>query len=73
MNKITTSKDDGIGVVRQSVDFTKSVDPRSGSSLNIPKCSYESDNVTTYVLKSVWSTALNNFIFPPYVECEYVD
>lgn len=72
MSNILISKQNGIGVVLQNPNFSKNVDPTSGKSLNYPSCSDISDNLTTYVLKSTWVTALNNYLFPPYVECEYV-
>lgn len=72
MNQILTSKQDGIGVVNQNAPYNKVVREQKGT-LNLPRCSYESDSVTTYVLKSVWHQELNSFLFPPYVECEYVD
>ena len=37
------------------------------------KCSPESDGTTTYVQKKEWDGATENYKFPPYVDCEYVN
>jgi hypothetical protein len=37
------------------------------------KCSPESDGTTTYVQKKEWDGVTENYKFPPYVDCEYVN
>jgi hypothetical protein len=37
------------------------------------KCSLESDGTTTYVQKKEWDDVVENYKFPPFVECEYVN
>ena len=37
------------------------------------KCSPESDGTTTYVQLKIWDGSKENYKFPPYVECEYVN
>lgn len=37
------------------------------------KCSPESDGTTTYVQKKEWIVAAENYQFPPFVDCEYVN
>lgn len=37
------------------------------------KCSPESDGTTTYVQKKEWAVDIENYKFPPYVDCEYVN
>lgn len=37
------------------------------------KCSPESDGTTTYVQKKEWDENVENYKFPPYVDCEYVN
>ncbi len=37
------------------------------------KCSPESDGTTTYVQKKDWDGVTENYKFPPYVDCEYVN
>lgn len=37
------------------------------------KCSPESDGTTTFVQKKEWDEAIENYKFPPYVDCEYVN
>jgi hypothetical protein len=35
-------------------------------------CSEVSDNKTTYVQKKEWDIALQQYKYPPYVDCDYV-
>jgi hypothetical protein len=55
----------------------KNLDKKDGKALqrNVDsiKCSKESDGTTTYVQKKEWDEAVENYKFPPYVECEYVN
>lgn len=55
----------------------KNLDRRDGRALqrNVDaiKCSPESDGTTTYVQKKEWVEAVENYNFPPYVDCEYVN
>lgn len=37
------------------------------------KCSPESDGTTTFVQKKEWDENVENYKFPPYVDCEYVN
>lgn len=36
-------------------------------------CSELSDNKTTYVQKKVWTKEIKNYLYPPYVDCGYVE
>lgn len=36
-------------------------------------CSDIHDPFTTYVRKLVWNNISKDYLFPPYVECEYVE
>jgi hypothetical protein len=55
----------------------KNLDKKDGRALqrNVDaiKCSPESDGTTTYVQKKEWDEAVENYKFPPYVLCEYVN
>lgn len=73
MKKIIVSKINEISSLRRNIPLSKNIDKPSGDSLNVVKCSETSDNLTTYVQDKIWSIELNNFIYPPYAECEYVD
>jgi hypothetical protein len=58
--------------MRSALPNTKSIDNIDGRALKKSYCSYDNDNVTTYVQKKEWVINLNDYLFPPYVECEYV-
>lgn len=55
----------------------KNLDKKDGIALkrnaDAIKCSPESDGTTTYVQKKEWDEAVENYNFPPYVLCEYVN
>jgi hypothetical protein len=55
----------------------KNLDKKDGRALqrNVDaiKCSPESDGTTTYVQKKEWVEAIENYQYPPYVDCEYVN
>lgn len=73
--KIVGSKMNGIGVMRQfkTDGKTKGIsDQISGKALKKAYCSIDNDNITTYVQKRLWVINLNDYLYPPYVECEYV-
>lgn len=36
------------------------------------KCTEITDNKTTYTQKKIWDDINEEFIFPPYAECDYV-
>jgi hypothetical protein len=74
--KIIITKINAIGALRQNIPSLLSSptnDQFSGRGLKRPYCSYDNDNVTSYVQKKEWDIALNDYLFPPYVECEYVN
>lgn len=70
--KIVVSKINTIGSMRQNIGTNKTLDKPSGRALRRIYCSIDNDNLTTYVQDKVWVITLNDFLFPPYVECEYV-
>ncbi len=70
--KTVVSKINAVGAMRQNVQSTKTIDTFSGRALRRIYCSIDNDNVTTYVQKKEWVISLNDYLFPPYVECEYV-
>jgi hypothetical protein len=70
--KIIVSKINAIGAMRQNLKSLKTTDQPSGNALRKIFCSKDNDNVTTYVQKKEWVISLNDFLFPPYVDCEYV-
>jgi len=55
----------------------KNLDKKDGIALqrkaDAIKCSIESDGTTTYVQKKEWDQNVENYKFPPFVECEYVN
>lgn len=73
-NKIIISRIDGIGVARKIVTSgkTKGIVDRFTNALT-NYCSDISDNTVTYMRKKVWDDDISDFLFPPYVECEYVE
>ena len=76
MNKrVVISRDNYTGSMRKTIAFNKSENRISGNELNIgkPYCSIDNDNITTYVQKQVWGNRIFRYIYPPYVECEYVE
>jgi hypothetical protein len=70
--KTVVSKINATGAMRQNIGATKTIDKASGRALRRIYCSIDNDNVTTYVQKKEWVISLNDFLFPPYVECNYV-
>ena len=73
MNKKTiVSKINAIGAMRENIKSTKTIDKPNGRALRKIYCSIDNDSVTTYVQKKSWVVTLNDYLFPPYVECEYV-
>jgi len=71
-NKTVITKIVTPGAMRQSVrkdDFTQRIDKRATKIA----CSAESDGVTTYVQLKEWDIETQNYLYPPYVECEYVE
>lgn len=54
-----------------SKNMTK-IDMQNAGMVSI-YCSELSDNKTTYVQEKVFDNITNTFIYPPYVECSYVD
>jgi hypothetical protein len=71
IKKTVFSKINVIGSVRQSVTTNKTLDSVGESGREI-SCSIDNDNKTTYVQQKEWDIELNDFKFPPYVECDYV-
>ena len=70
--RIVISRIKATGSMRSALPNTKSIDNIDGRALKKNYCSYDNDNVTTYVQKKEWVITLNDYLFPPYVECEYV-
>jgi hypothetical protein len=71
-NRIVVSKIRATGSMRSALPNTKTRDQIDGRALKNAYCSYDNDNITTYVQKKEWVINLNDYLFPPYVECEYV-
>jgi hypothetical protein len=71
-NRIVISRIRATGSVRMTTPTTKTIDQVDGRALKKAYCSYDNDNITTYVQKKEWAINLNDYLFPPYVECEYV-
>jgi hypothetical protein len=72
MKKTIVSKINAIGAMRQNKTNLKTIDKPSERALRQIYCSIDNDNITTYVQKKEWVITLNDYLFPPYVECEYV-
>jgi hypothetical protein len=70
--RVVISKINGTGVVRQNTTSKVFKDRFEGKLLNEPSCSIDSDNLTTYVQIREWVIDKNDYLYPPYVECEYV-
>ena len=70
--KIVISRINSIGVMRQATPNRKVIDKISDRALKKVYCSIDNDSVTTYVQKKEWVISLSDYLFPPYVECEYV-
>ena len=73
--KIVASKINAIGAMRQFKTDGKSkglFDQISDKALKKAYCSIDNDSITTYVQKKEWIPNLNEYLYPPYVECEYV-
>mgnify|MGYP001590841842 CR=1 FL=1 len=68
-----TSGPGSVSIIRSNI----SKDGISGKALETQKealkCSPESDGLTTFVQNKVWSSEINGYKFPPFVDCEYVD
>lgn len=71
--KVVISRINTAGSIRQFKTTDKSLDTFDGKSLKAVLCDSENDNKTTYVQKKIWSVTLNDYLFPPYVDCEYVN
>jgi hypothetical protein len=74
---IKQARSSGPGSVSIIRSKEKDIDKLDGKALqrNVDaiKCSPESDGTTTYVQKKEWDGDSENYKFPPYVECEYVN
>ena len=72
-NKIIISRINAVSALRNRTPGLTKTEGGRVNAADIPYCSYEHDNLTTYVRKKEWVIELNAFIFPPYVECFYVE
>jgi hypothetical protein len=76
-NIIRQARSTGPGSTSIVIGTNKTIDPKDGAALkrNVDaiKCSPESDGTTTYVQKKEWVEAIENYQYPPYVLCEYVN
>ena len=70
--RIVISRIRATGSMRSALPNTKTIDQKDGRALKKGYCSYDNDSITTYVQKKEWVINLNDYLFPPYVECEYV-
>jgi hypothetical protein len=70
--KTVISRINSIGAMRQNITGVQVNDKISGRALKKAYCSIDNDSITTYVQKKEWVISLNDYLFPPYVECEYV-
>ena len=61
-------------IVRSKEKSSGKLDGRAlDRNIEAIKCSPESDGTTTYVQKKEWNEDVENYKFPPYVNCEYVN
>jgi hypothetical protein len=76
-NIIRQARSTGPGSTSIVIGNNKTIDVKDGVALkrNVDaiKCSPESDGTTTYVQKKEWVEAIENYQYPPYVLCEYVN
>lgn len=73
--KIIASKINATGAMRTFTQGGKSkglFDQFSDKALKKAYCSIDNDSITTYVQKKEWVASLSEYLYPPYVECEYV-
>jgi hypothetical protein len=71
-NKIIISKANEIGSLRNMGSGDNKTTKIGGKVIKHIYCSYDNDSVTTYVQQKEWIPTLNDYLYPPYVECEYV-
>jgi len=71
---VLISKVNSVGYVNKNTptNVGKSRDKISGKLEPKGVCDETNDPVTTYVMKKEWVIALQNYIYIPYVECDYV-
>jgi hypothetical protein len=61
-------------IIRSKEKSSGKLDGRAlARNVDAIKCSPESDGTTTYVQKKEWDENVENYKFPPYVDCEYVN
>lgn len=72
IKKTVISKINATGAMRRSVPSQKRISKLDRTKPTI-YCSIENDPFVTYMVKTIWLEDLNKFIYPPYVECEYVE
>jgi hypothetical protein len=70
--KVVVSKINAVGAIRQNSLSAKSSDQTGLGITTAISCSLEFDNKTTYMQEKIWSLSLNDYLYPPYVECDYV-
>lgn len=71
--KVVISKINAPSAMRNIQQTTKNDQKISGRALDKNYCSEDYDSITTYVQLKVWSIELTKYLYPPYVECEYVE
>jgi hypothetical protein len=69
--RVVISKINGTGVVRQNTTSKVYKDQIENKSKAF-SCSIDSDSLTSYVQKKEWVITKSDYLYPPYVECEYV-
>lgn len=75
-NRITISKINQPGSTRSFTQVTPtagSVDNIVGKTTLLNFCDFDNDTITTYVRIKEWLINRQEFISPPYVNCDYVD
>lgn len=73
--KVVISKINSVGSVRNFKTRNKiagAPNQIDGRALEDNYCSEDNDSITTYVQLKNWSVELTKYIYPPYVDCEYV-
>lgn len=66
------STNQNVSFINQQNGKMQGVGDKYNAAYSTIACSNLSDNKTTYVQKKVWNIEMKNFIYPPYVECDYV-
>jgi hypothetical protein len=68
--RIIISKINAVGAVRNAT--TKTFKDQVENKSKPFSCSIDSDSLTSYVQKKEWVITKSDYLYPPYVECDYV-